>query len=312
MVSCKQCGDVYSPTVNQKVGICLACVQANKNRRMLEANKLRMQITANKLKLVLENSPNMLWAEQVDTAKYSDTITTICETCGDIKTLTVSHVLQRGTIECLNCKKLESQSIIVQNKVTRAVEKAERKRLDLIRRQEIFKQTVLRVWGNTYGLEKTEYIRNKDKVTVTCRVHGDILIKPNDLICGHGCRKCADEHSSYSYHRYSHKPCSLYLVHIKGTELFKIGITDKSLKARFKTDYTKLDVVHIIPFNTGADAWAIENYLTRVVYKEHRYRGMPLLESGNTEIITKDVSEEFIQVAADNIYIAKEYYASGK
>lgn len=47
-----------------------------------------------------------------------------------------------------------------------------------------------------YDYSKTDYIRAKQKVIVTCPKHGDFLIKPVELLCGHGCLKCAKDHLS--------------------------------------------------------------------------------------------------------------------
>lgn len=43
----------------------------------------------------------------------------------------------------------------------------------------------------SYGL--TKYEKSQIKVTVTCPVHGDFLITPNNHLCGKGCKECANE-----------------------------------------------------------------------------------------------------------------------
>lgn len=61
---------------------------------------------------------------------------------------------------------------------------------------EEFKKELLELYGDKYEL-LSEYINNKTKVKICChqknkdgKEHGIFLIKPNDLICGHGCKKC--------------------------------------------------------------------------------------------------------------------------
>lgn len=41
-----------------------------------------------------------------------------------------------------------------------------------------------------YGYDKVDYSGNKKKVIVTCKEHGDFFVRPNDLLCGHGCPVC--------------------------------------------------------------------------------------------------------------------------
>ena len=44
---------------------------------------------------------------------------------------------------------------------------------------------------NNYGYSKVVYIRSRDKVTITCRHHGDFEITPSHHLEGIGCRKCS-------------------------------------------------------------------------------------------------------------------------
>ncbi|AUR82239.1 hypothetical protein NVP1022O_26 [Vibrio phage 1.022.O._10N.286.45.A10] len=47
------------------------------------------------------------------------------------------------------------------------------------------------VHGSRYGYESTVYVRNSDKVTITCIEHGDFEQRPNGHLLGNGCSKCA-------------------------------------------------------------------------------------------------------------------------
>lgn len=44
--------------------------------------------------------------------------------------------------------------------------------------------------GDTYDYTKTQYVRSRDHVVVTCRVHGDFYPTPHDHLKGTGCPKC--------------------------------------------------------------------------------------------------------------------------
>ena len=48
------------------------------------------------------------------------------------------------------------------------------------------------VHGDRYVVcEDNVYVNNKTKIRVICREHGEFWIRPNDLITGYGCAKCA-------------------------------------------------------------------------------------------------------------------------
>lgn len=57
---------------------------------------------------------------------------------------------------------------------------------------EEFIEQSIRIHGEKYTYDKTEYIHSKKKVIVTCKIHGDFKIRPNSLLRGQGCSKCAD------------------------------------------------------------------------------------------------------------------------
>lgn len=57
---------------------------------------------------------------------------------------------------------------------------------------EEFIEQVKQVHGDRYLLNKiTEYKNNRTQIIVTCRVHGDFVTRPDYLVAGNGCPKCA-------------------------------------------------------------------------------------------------------------------------
>lgn len=46
------------------------------------------------------------------------------------------------------------------------------------------------VHGDKYDYSKTQYLTNREKVLVTCPIHGDFLQYPKDHLNGRGCKKC--------------------------------------------------------------------------------------------------------------------------
>ena len=53
------------------------------------------------------------------------------------------------------------------------------------------------VHGDKYDYSKTKYRRSKEKVTITCPIHGDFEQKPNFHLMGSGCPKCSHQVSKW-------------------------------------------------------------------------------------------------------------------
>ena len=56
--------------------------------------------------------------------------------------------------------------------------------------QEEFIEKAKKVHGDKYGYNKTVYINNKKKVTITCPIHGDFEIRADGFLKGCGCQEC--------------------------------------------------------------------------------------------------------------------------
>ena len=54
------------------------------------------------------------------------------------------------------------------------------------------------VHGDFYSYEKTEYLKNDLKVTITCPIHGDFQQQANSHLQGNGCPTCGKEKASES------------------------------------------------------------------------------------------------------------------
>ena len=64
-----------------------------------------------------------------------------------------------------------------------------------------FINRVKKIHGDKFTFEKTD-LDKKDKegkIIITCVKHGDIKVLPDNILRGHGCRKCADENNSKKY-----------------------------------------------------------------------------------------------------------------
>lgn len=128
-------------------------------------------------------------------------------------------------------------------------------------------------------------------IDITCLKCSHVFTRKlsNQLNKMYGCPNCSENYGkSFDYEL----PAMLYYLRIDtGSEtLYKIGITNRSVKARFsKQDLDKITVLRTIEFDTGQKAFDLEQYYLHL-FKDCRYKGEDVLKSGgNTEILTTDI-----------------------
>lgn len=97
-------------------------------------------------------------------------ITIICKEHGEFKQIPTNHLKGNGCDKCRICK----------------VKKA------LSKTNEDFIKEAQTVHKNTYSYELTNYTGNKNKVVITCKVHGNFEQEAKSHLNGSGCRKCSD------------------------------------------------------------------------------------------------------------------------
>lgn len=57
-----------------------------------------------------------------------------------------------------------------------------------------FREDVKRVWGDRYTIPSySTYTNRHSKIIVNCKIHGDFEIEAGSLLCGHGCKECAND-----------------------------------------------------------------------------------------------------------------------
>lgn len=54
------------------------------------------------------------------------------------------------------------------------------------------------IHNDKYIYDKTEYVHSREKVIITCPIHGDFTQTPNSHLNGSGCPKCASENRSHN------------------------------------------------------------------------------------------------------------------
>jgi len=198
---------------------------------------------------------------------YKNTYSKVLITCpihGDWAQLPMGHLQSRG------CPKCAIESRVAKNSKT----------------TEQFIEEAKKVHNSKYNYTKVEYVNHKEKVIIICPEHGEFMQSPNSHLIGKGCPSCAVTGFDKT------KPGLLYYLKVTledGKELYKIGITNRSVNRRFNpTELKKIKVIKVEEFKSGKDAWDKERGILSK-YKEYKYIGPDVLDSGNTELFTENV-----------------------
>ena len=84
------------------------------------------------------------------------------------------------------------------------------------------------------------------------------------------------------------KPAKLYYVSINNGQAYKIGITNLSVKERFRQDFKKIDIIKVWDYSIGAEARTQEQkILKRFSYA--KWDGVEILKDGNSELFNHDI-----------------------
>lgn len=200
---------------------------------------------------------------QYDKVQYKNAQTAViitCSTHGDFMQTPTSHLSGTGCPECgLERKKLTQEEVIIK-----------------------FKQS----HGDRYNYDKVIYNGIINKIVIICPEHGEFEQIPDSHLRGHGCPSCSK--SGFD----KNKSAILYYLKVTtedNQELYKIGITNKSVNERFNlTDLKKIEIIKQEKFESGQDALDKETEIKRK-FKEFQYKGPNVLQTGNTELFTVDL-----------------------
>lgn len=129
------------------------------------------------------------------------------------------------------------------------------------------------------------YYLNKESIKVYCSTHGVFSTKVYNIKRNLGCSKCGTIHSGFKVY----KPATLYYLSINNGTAYKIGITNNSVEQRFSTiDLTSIRIIKTWHYSIGQECYDAEQQILKE-FKQYRYTGPSLLQSGNTELFNKDI-----------------------
>lgn len=197
-----------------------------------------------------------------------DTITVTCKIHGDFTILAEAHTNKaRGCKKCSNRYRSS---------------------------QEDFIENALKVHGEAYLYDNVQYTGSEKHVSITCPVHGDFEQTPYKHLSGQGCPAC--NYGGFA----SNKAGILYYLSINNGQAYKIGITNRTVNLRFTL--RELEAITILKtwyYPNGKECHMREQEILKQ-FKQFKYYGPPLLDSGNTELFSKDV------LALDTLVVGDE------
>lgn len=170
------------------------------------------------------------------------------------------------------------------------------------RTQEMFLIEAREKHGDRYDYSKSIYVLSHEKMTITCKQHGDFEQTPASHLQGIGCAKCGFDLTAWNKSSYikvskKNKKSCVYLIRCfnDSESFYKIGITTTTLSYRFKKSKMPYSYEVIATVTNGAESdWDNEKEMHRVC-KDYRYKPM-ISFGGETECffrLTQEVKDFF-------------------
>jgi len=147
-------------------------------------------------------------------------ITISCKIHGDFEQKPTNHLQGNGCPKC-----------------------GRKRRADGMRKtQKEFLDKAKKLHNNFYSYEKTNYFDTRDKIIITCPIHGDFKQQAGGHLQGFGCVRCASKGKG-GFNREAFiktakgRLCTFYIIRCfnENEEFYKIGITTRTIEERYKT-----------------------------------------------------------------------------
>ena len=152
--------------------------------------------------------------------------------------------------------------------------------------QDEFIERCKKTHSEKYDYSEVDYQGGDKKIRIICPEHGPFEQLAYDHMVGRGCASCQE------YGFQPARPATLYYLRVETSAgiMWKIGITNRAVEDRFAgRDIKKIHIIKTWAFDVGMDAIDREQEILNE-YCVDLYSGTEkLLESGNTELFTRDV-----------------------
>jgi hypothetical protein len=179
--------------------------------------------------------------------------------------------------------------------------KCQRRWKDYIQRRRLtneeFVKNAIDLHEGFYSYTKAAYVNSRTPVIITCPMHGDFSQLAGGHLEGYGCQQCADKkHGDYRpwyiktyFDRFPEKinlPATLYLLHNKEEDFYKVGITTKQ-KVQDRVKYMSHYTFEII--DTVSDTMYNVSIAEQKILKEHTHYKPQKRFGGYTECLKQFV-----------------------
>lgn len=183
-----------------------------------------------------------------------------------------------------------------------------------------FKKKAREVHGDLYNYDKVEYTTSHEKVTITCKIHGDFKQQGYVHLQAHGCPACGlisaglknlDNQDIWSYRGWGEagkssayfQEYSLYVIKCwkDGEVFYKIGKTFMTLNRRFSGNKTMPYEWKLLTKVVGSSGYISE--LERKLHnnlKDYRYEPTVVF-NGSHECYTESILKQVNTLIKDNI-----------
>lgn len=174
--------------------------------------------------------------------------------------------------------------------------------------QEEFIERATKVHNEKYDLSEAKYKGNMSTIKVKCNTCDNYFYPiVNNFLRGSNCTYCGEVNKGK---RWKDTPTSFYVLKIeyKQNVLYKIGITIRDIKRRYKFDFKKdlkYEVLYLKDFDEGRIPFTLEQRLRGKLY-EHNYKGESLFKRTGTNEIFKINPIPYIDEVLQQILIEKE------
>ncbi len=162
-----------------------------------------------------------------------------------------------------------------------------------IKRFSTLEEDYNKIHNNKYDYSRAVYNGDSEKITIICPVHGEFEQRAGEHL-RYGCRQCSVEFRSKQLalckdeviDRYKNKPTILYIVKINN--LYKVGITQSGINARFNKELKEGIVIEILyekVFDDGLEAYSREQEILLCTAEfSVDMVDSPLINGGYTEL----------------------------
>jgi len=150
-----------------------------------------------------------------------------------------------------------------------------------------FKEKAGIIHGAKYDYNPVDYKSSHQKIKILCPEHGIFNQKPNTHLNGAGCPNCS--HTGFN----PDMPAILYYLYDPQEDLYKIGITNKTIEERFGKSFCSNRAIAILEqthFDNGLDAYLAEQEILEAFgYARCENPSWPETKGGRTEFFKEDI-----------------------